>query len=77
MVPTIVDDTLSYVPRGSDNQMPFDVLAFVEKDETRSTCQMFNAEVCYGYGLRYESETAKLFAPRVFRNEKKASGYFF
>lgn len=34
MVPTIVDDTLSYVPWGGDNQMPFDLLALVEKDET-------------------------------------------
>ena len=53
MVPTIVDDTLSYVPWGSDNQMPFDLLALVEKDETLATCQCFNAEVCYGSGLQY------------------------
>ena len=38
MVPTIVDDTLSYVPWGGDNQMPFDMLALVEKDETLATC---------------------------------------
>ena len=25
----------------------------------------------------HQSETAKLFAPPVFRNKKKASGYFF
>ena len=25
----------------------------------------------------HKSETAKLFAPPIFRNEKKASGYFF
>ena len=25
----------------------------------------------------HQSETAKLFAPPIFRNEKKASGYFF
>ena len=55
IVPTIVDDSLSYVPWGSDNQMPFDVLALVEKDETLSTCQIFNAEVCYGSGLRYDT----------------------
>ena len=28
----------------------------IEKDETLSTCQMFNAEVCYGSGLCYNSE---------------------
>lgn len=27
IVPTIVDDSLSYVPWGGDNQMPFDLLA--------------------------------------------------
>ena len=53
MVPTIVDDKLSYVPWGGDNQMPFDLLALVEKDETLATCQCFNAEVCYGSGLQY------------------------
>ena len=45
IVRTIVDDTLSYVPWGGDNQMPFDLLALVEKDETLATCQCFNAEV--------------------------------
>lgn len=29
------------------------------------------------FGEWHKSETAKLFAPPVFRNEKKASGYFF
>ena len=27
IVPTVVDDTLSYIPWGGDNQMPFDLLA--------------------------------------------------
>ena len=29
------------------------------------------------FGEWHQSETAKLFAPPVFRNEKKAHGYFF
>lgn len=53
IVPTIVDDSLSYIPWGGDNQMPFDILSLVEKDETLATCQCFNAEVCYGSGLQY------------------------
>lgn len=53
IVPTIVDDALSYVPWGGDNKMPFDLLALVEKDETLATCQCFNAEVCYDSGLQY------------------------
>ncbi len=52
IVPTIIDDRLSYIPWGGDNQMPFDILALIEKDETLATCQCFNAEVCYGSGLR-------------------------
>ena len=45
IVSVIIDDTLSYVPRGGDNKMPFDILKLIEDDETLSTCQMFNAVV--------------------------------
>lgn len=55
IVPVVIDDTLSYVPWGSDNNMPFDILKLIEDDETLSTCQMFNAEVCFGSGLRYDT----------------------
>jgi len=55
IVPTIIDDSLSYMPWGGDNQMPFDILSLIEKDETLATCQCFNAEVCYGSGLRYDT----------------------
>ncbi len=54
IVPTIVDDLLSYIPWGGDNQMPFDILALIEKDETLATCQYFYAEVCLDSGLRYD-----------------------
>lgn len=30
IVPTIVDDSLSYMPWGGDNQMPFDILGLIE-----------------------------------------------
>lgn len=39
IVTTVVDNTLSYIPWGGDNQMPFDLLALVEKYETLATCQ--------------------------------------
>ena len=45
IVPTIIDDTLSYVPWGADNQLPFNIIDLIEKDETLSTSQVFNAEV--------------------------------
>ena len=55
IVPTIIDDTLSYVPWGGDNQRPYNIIDLIEKDETLSTCQVFNAEVCFGSGLRYDT----------------------
>ena len=33
IVPTIVDDSLSYVPGGGDNNMPFDILKLIEEGE--------------------------------------------
>lgn len=50
----IVDDSLSYISWGGDNQMSFGILDFVEKDETLAICQCFNTEVCYGADLRYD-----------------------
>lgn len=55
MVPTIIDESLSYIPWGGDNLMPFNIIDLIEKDETLSTCQVFNSEVCYGSGLRYDT----------------------
>lgn len=55
IVPVVIDDTLSYMPWGGDNQLPFNILKLIEDDETLSTCQMFNAEVCFGSGLRYDT----------------------
>ncbi len=58
IVPTIVDETLSYIPWGGDNLMPFNIIDLIEKDETLATCQLFNAEVCYGSGLQYCTASA-------------------
>jgi len=55
ILPIPIDDKLSYVPWGGDNQLPFNILKLIEDDETLSTCQMFNAEVCFGSGLRYDT----------------------
>ena len=38
--------------------MPYNIIDLIESDETMSTCQMFNAEVCYGNGLVYNTELA-------------------
>ena len=55
IVPRKLSEKLSYVPWGADDQMPFDIIKLIESDETLSTCQMFNAEVCYGSGLVYDT----------------------
>ena len=53
IVPTIIDKSLSYVPWGGDNNMLYHLIDLIESDETLNTCQMFNAEGCYGSGLQY------------------------
>ena len=51
--PAFVGDNVQYIPWGGNNDMPFNILELFEKDETLATCNTFNAEVCYGAGLRY------------------------
>ena len=50
----VFKEDVDIVPVIIDNNMPFDILKLIEDDETFSTCQMFNAEVCYGNGLVYK-----------------------
>ena len=54
--PVIIDKKLSFVPWGGDNNLPYHILDLIESDETLSTCQQFNAEVCYGSGLNYVTD---------------------
>lgn len=56
IVPVTLSNGVQYMPWGADNQMPYHVLEMIENDETLSTCQIFNAEVCYGNGLQYNTE---------------------
>ena len=58
IAPIIINDKMKYIPWGGDNQMPYNIIDLIESDETLSTCQMFNAEVCYGSGLVYNTEQA-------------------
>ena len=57
--PRHLSEALCYMPWGADDQMPFDIIKLIESDETLSTCQMFNAEVCYGSGLVYDTDGCK------------------
>jgi len=59
MNPMKIAEGYEYIPWGADNQMPYKILELIESDETLSTCQLFNAEVCYGSGLIYDMTEAK------------------
>ena len=58
MNPMKIADGYEYMPWGADNEMPYKILDLIDSDETLSTCQLFNAEVCYGSGLVYDSAQA-------------------
>lgn len=47
-----------YVAWGSRDDLPYGIMGLIESDETLSTCQVFNAEVCYGSGLTYCTDAA-------------------
>lgn len=54
-----LNDRDSYMLWGSSDQMPYNILKFIENDETLSTCQIFNTAVCYGSGLQYRTDNAE------------------
>ncbi len=47
---------MRFIPWGADNMMPYNIISKIEDDETLATCQQFNAEVCYGAGLQYNTD---------------------
>lgn len=47
-----------YMPWGKGNDMPYNILDLIESDETVSTCLMWNAQMCYGSGLKYNTDEA-------------------
>lgn len=56
--PIRISDDVSIMPWGADNQMPFNIMDLIDSDETMVTCQQFNAEICYGSGLEYNTSNA-------------------
>ena len=55
-----IADGYEYMPWGADNELPYRILELIDSDETLSTCQLFNAEVCYGSGLVYDTSEASM-----------------
>ena len=47
-----------YMPWGKDNALPYNILNLIESDETVSTCLMWNAQMCYGSGMAYNTDGA-------------------
>lgn len=56
--PVVIDKQTKFMPWDADNEMPYKILDLIESDETLATCQMFNAEVCFGSGLVYDTKEA-------------------
>lgn len=48
-----------YYPWGDSNDLPFELMSKVGCDETMSTCQQFNTEICYGGGLMLDTSEAQ------------------
>ena len=79
IMPSTINGKYQYMPWGADNQMPYDILDLIERDETLSTCQVFNAEVCYGSGLVYDcAETSADISNQVeaFMLDNDIASYF-
>ena len=49
-----------YVNFGSDNQLPFEIIKMIGRDEVMSQNKLFNVLTCYGAGQKYmDFETEK------------------
>lgn len=53
IMPMTFGDSVTIIPWGADNMMPFEIISMFESDETLATCSIFNAETAYGAGLDY------------------------
>jgi len=55
IMPVRINDREEYMPWGADNMMPYNIMDLIESDETLSTCLLWNAQMCYGSGLQYDT----------------------
>lgn len=49
--------TVSYVPFGATNDLPYEIIRMVGRDEVMSQNKLFNVLTCYGAGIRYVDRT--------------------
>ena len=55
IMPVRINDREEYMPWGADNLMPYNIMDLIEQDETLATCLLWNAQMCYGSGLQYNT----------------------
>lgn len=80
LAPIEIDPGYSYMPWGSDNLLPYEIINLVEQDETITTCMQFNAEICYGGGFVYDCSNAKDSIRKEVDNftlKNNMAGYFY
>lgn len=58
IMPIRINDREEYMPWGADDMLPYNVMELIEQDETLATCLLWNAQMCYGSGLQYNTSLA-------------------
>lgn len=58
IAPLVISDSLSVMPWGHDNKLPYRIIDKIEADETMSTCMKFNSETFYAAGLSFDTSEA-------------------
>ena len=58
IMPFRINDREEYMPWGADDMMPYNIMDLIEQDETLATCLLWNAQMCYGSGLQYNTDNA-------------------
>ena len=51
--PLPFNEKTKYIPFGPDDQLPFEMIRLIGKDEIMSQNKFFNVLTCYGAGLKY------------------------
>lgn len=84
-------NTLKYVPWGSDDQLPYEIMKLVSGDEVTAANKLFNVMTCYGAGIEMreknsdkETNDSKIkdwcrrqFIPKYFLNQITDMKYFY
>ena len=66
--PLHVSDSITVMPWGDDNMMPYRLMELVDDDETVATCMNFNAEVAFASGVCYRPKS-DVAIPAAVRSE--------